>query len=302
MNEYFGSSTHLSDALTLEALKTLDFPIENDIPFFLNFCHHAVHTPVQGDPRFIDKYLEMGLDYQEAAYASLVEGIDKSLGDLMDFLEEKKIADNTVVIFMSDNGGDCINDQKGGIKHTHNLPLREGKGSVYEGGIRVPMIVSWGDKIAKGSRCDVPVMTEDFYPTIMELAGIKDYEPVQTLDGQSIVPLFMGRKTEVDENREVLSHFPHQWRPEVNEDIDYMTALRKGDWKLIYRHRTQELELYNLEEDLSEKNNLAEQNPEKLAEMAKAMTAELMEKEALMPTFRATGEAIPYPDQLVNRR
>lgn len=302
MNEYFGSSTHLSDALTLEALKTLDFPIENDIPFFLNFCHHAVHTPVQGDPRFIDKYLEMGLDYQEAAYASLVEGIDKSLGDLMDFLEEKKIADNTVVIFMSDNGGDCINDQKGGIKHTHNLPLREGKGSVYEGGIRVPMIVSWGDKIAKGSRCDVPVMTEDFYPTIMELAGIKDYEPVQTLDGQSIVPLFMGRKTEVDENREILSHFPHQWRPEVNEDIDYMTALRKGDWKLIYRHRTQELELYNLEEDLSEKNNLAEQNPEKLAEMAKAMTAELMEKEALMPTFRATGEAIPYPDQLVNRR
>ena len=244
----------------------------------------------------------MGLDYQEAAYASLVEGIDKSLGDLMDFLEEKKIADNTVVIFMSDNGGDCINDQKGGIKHTHNLPLREGKGSVYEGGIRVPMIVSWGDKIAKGSRCDVPVMTEDFYPTIMELAGIKDYEPVQTLDGQSIVPLFMGRKTEVDENREVLSHFPHQWRPEVNDDIDYMTALREGDWKLIYRHRTQTLELYNLATDISERVDLAKTEPEQLARMAQRMTEELKSKEALMPTIRLTGEILPYPNQLIKSK
>ena len=164
------------------------------------------------------------------------------------------------------------------------------------------MIVTWGDKVAKGSRCDVPVMMEDFYPTIMDLAGIKDYKPVQTIDGHSIVPLLKGKKAEIDENRAVLNHFPHQWRPEVNEDIDYMTALRKGDWKLIYRHRTQELELYNLAEDLSEKNNIADQNPEKLAEMAQIMTAELKAKEALMPTFRATGEAIPYPDQLVNCR
>ena len=164
------------------------------------------------------------------------------------------------------------------------------------------MIVSWGDKIAKGSRCDVPVMMEDFYPTVMELAGIKDYDPVQTIDGHSIIPLLKGEKAEIDENREVLSHFPHQWRPEVNDDIDYMTALRKGDWKLIYRHRTQELELYNLAEDLSERNNIAGQFPEKLAELARTMTAELIEKEALMPTFRTTGEAIPYPDQLVNCR
>ena len=143
MCEYYGTKTHLSDALTLEALKTLDYPIANGIPFYLNFCHHAVHTPVQGDPRYIDKYLAKGLDYQQAAYASLVEGIDKSLGDLLDYLEDRGVADNTVIVFMSDNGGDSINPQKGGVKHTHNLPLREGKGSVYEGGIRVPMIVAW---------------------------------------------------------------------------------------------------------------------------------------------------------------
>jgi arylsulfatase A-like enzyme len=162
------------------------------------------------------------------------------------------------------------------------------------------MIVSWRNKIANGSRCDVPVMMEDFYPTVMDLAGIRKFETVQKRDGHSIVGLLTGGKSEIDANREVLSHFPHQWRPEVNDDIDYMTALRKGDWKLIYRHRTQSLELYNLAEDLSEKTDLAEQNPEKLKELAQAMTAQLKEKEALMPTFRATGDPIPYPDQLIN--
>ena len=300
MCEYYGTNVHLSDALTLEALKTLDFPIDNGIPFYLNFCHHAVHTPVQGDPRFIDKYLEMGLDYQQAAYASLVEGIDKSLGDLMAYLEQRGVADNTVVVFMSDNGGDSINAQKGGVKHTHNLPLREGKGSVYEGGIRVPMMVCWGDKVAHGSRVNTPVMAEDLYPTFLDLAGIDNYQTVQTVDGKSLVGLFTG-KDAMDYQREVLSHFPHQWRPEVNEDIDYMTALRKGDWKLIYRHRTQALELYNLADDIGERNNLAETEPERLAELAEAMTAQLIDKGALMPTVRATGEPIPYPNQLINR-
>ena len=300
MCEYYGTDIHLSDALTLEALKTLDFPIDNGIPFYLNFCHHAVHTPVQGDPRFIDKYLEMGLDYQQAAYASLVEGIDKSLGDLMAYLEQRGVADNTVVVFMSDNGGDSINAQKGGVQHTHNLPLREGKGSVYEGGIRVPMMVRWGDKVAHGSRVNTPVMAEDLYPTFLELAGIDNYQTVQTIDGQSLVGLITG-KDAMDYQREVLSHFPHQWRPEVNDDIDYMTALRKGDWKLIYRHRTQALELYNLADDIGEQNNLAAAEPERLAELAEAMTAQLVDKGALMPTVRATGEPIPYPNQLINR-
>ncbi|MBQ5701761.1 MAG: sulfatase [Alistipes sp.] len=300
MCEYYGTNTHLSDALTLEALKTLEWPINTGRPFFLNLCHHAVHTPVQGDPRYIDKYLKMGLDYQQAAYASLIEGMDKSLGDLMDYLEAKGVADNTVIIFLSDNGGDCINEQKGGVKHTHNLPLREGKGSVYEGGIRVPMIVSWAGKVASGTKINTPVVVEDIFPTLLEMAEIKGYNTVQKIDGQSLVSTLTGKKP-LDYSRPILQHFPHQWRPEVNEDIDYMTALRVGDWKLIYRHRPQTLELYNLTEDIGERNNLAKVNPEKLAEMAEVMTAELKSKNALMPTIRATGEALPYPDQLLGR-
>lgn len=103
----------------------------------------------------------------------------------------------------------------------------------------------------------------------------------------------------MDYNRPILTHFPHQWRPEVNNDIDYMTALRCGDWKIVYRHRTLTLELYNLAEDLSESNNLAQTNPEKLAELASLMTAELKAKGALMPTLRTTAETIPYPNQLI---
>ena len=123
---------------------------------------------------------------------------------------------------------------------------------------------------------------------------------MQTVDGQSLVGLITGRDA-MDYEREVLSHFPHQWRPEVNEDIDYMTALRKGDWKLIYRHRTQALELYNLADDIGERNNLADSEPERLVELAEAMTAQLIDKGALLPTVRATGEPIPYPNQLINR-
>ena len=232
----------------------------------------------------------------------MVEGIDKSLGDLLDYLEDRGVADNTVIVFMSDNGGDCINPQKGGVKHTHNLPLREGKGSVYEGGIRVPMIVAWGDKLTQGTKQSVPVMAEDLYPTFLDMAGIKAYESAQTIDGKSLVKLLVEGKGDVCYDRPVLSHFPHQWRPEVNEDIDYMTALRCGDWKLIYRHRTQVLELYNLAQDLGERENLAQSEPEKLQEMAQLMTAELKAKDALMPTLRATGELLPYPTQLLTEK
>ena len=145
-------------------------------------------------------------------------------------------------------------------------------------------------------------MAEDLYPTFLDMAGIKAYERVQTIDGKSLVKLLVEGKGDVCYDRPVLSHFPHQWRPEVNEDIDYMTALRCGDWKLIYRHRTQALELYNLAQDLGERENLAQSEPEKLQEMAQLMTAELKAKDALMPTLRATGELLPYPTQLLTQK
>ena len=322
MTEYYGTPTHLTEALTLEAIKTLDYPIQKGMPFYLNFCHHAVHTPIHRDPRFFQKYVDRGMDEGQARFASMCEGVDKSLGDLSAYLEEKGVMDNTAIIFMSDNGGNSENLSKGGERHTQNSPLREGKASCYEAGTRVPMVVYWKGKVAAGTRLNTPVVAEDLYPTILEMAGIRNYENVQELDGKSIVRLLTdgsaavrqamdeGKITNqkeafdfqideqisgIDPEREVLAHFPHQWKPYQLHDIDYMSSLRKGDWKIVYRHREQTLELYNIGEDITERNDLSKSNPEKLRELAEALTAKLEGYDALLPTFRSNGQRVPMP-------
>lgn len=284
-----------------------------------------MHTPIQPDPRFADRYLEQGFDQGQSAFASLVEGVDKSLGDILDYVDANGIADNTIIVFMSDNGGNSENKAKGGVPHTQNLPLREGKASCYEGGVRVPMMVYWPGKTAAGTRLNTPVIAEDLFPTIIEMAGIKDYQTVQQLDGKSLVRLITDgsqlAKKAMDEgkiknqkeatdfvidesvsglplDRELVFHFPHQWKPYPLEDIDYMTAMRKGDWKIIYRHRTGKLELYNLKDDLGEKTDLSGKNKKKLKEMASVLSNKLRGWNAVMPTFRSTGKQIPYPDEI----
>ena len=325
MSQYYGTEVHLTEAMTRMALRTLEHPIKQHIPFFLYFSHYSNHTPIQRDKRFAQKYIDMGMDEGQARYASMVEGMDKSLGDVLDFLEEKGIADNTIIIFYSDNGGHSVGGEKGGELHTQNLPLREGKGSVYEGGIRVPMMFCWRGKISAGTRINTPVSTEDIFPTLLELAGVKHYETDQTIDGESIVRLVTdGSKavekamkrgeiktqkeanayvlpksvTGIDPERELVFHFPHQLRFEDQEDIDFLSAIRKGDWKLVYRMHTSELELYNLREDIGEHNNLAAKYPERVAEMAKSLGTKLRNWNAPMPTVRATGKKVAMPDEL----
>lgn len=299
LTEYYGTNTHLTEALTLEALKTLDYPIKNNLPFYLYMAHHGVHTPITPDPRFVQKYLDAGLDNGQANYASLVEGVDKSLGDIMNFLDKKGIADNTIIIFLADNGGNSENKTKGGILHTQNEPLREGKASCYEGGIKVPMMVYWPGKTSAGARVNTPVIAEDLYPTILDMAGIKDYKTIQDIDGLSLVNLITDASSDIDPDRELVFHFPHQWKPYPLEDIDYMTSMRKGDWKIVYRHRTQKLELYNLKKDISERNDLASSNKKKLKEMATTLSDKLRKWNSPMPSFRNNGKQIPYPDELI---
>lgn len=266
------------------------------------------------------------MDEGEARFASMCEGMDKSLGELMAYLKERDVLDNTIIVFMSDNGGNSENLSKGGVRHTQNSPLREGKASCYEAGIRVPMVVYWKGKVAAGTRLNTPVVAEDIYPTILEMAGIEDYKTVQSIDGKSIVRLLtdgsqMAKKamesgeistqkqandfvvpqavSGIDPEREVLAHFPHQWKPYQLHDIDYMSSLRKGDWKIVYRHREQTLELYNIGEDITERNDLSANNPDKLREMADALTAKLEGYDALLPTFRTTGKRVPMPNELI---
>jgi arylsulfatase A-like enzyme len=297
MSEYYGSHVYLTDALTSEALKPLEYPIKQQKPFFLYFGQFAVHLPNQANPAFVDKYLAAGLSKQEAGYASMIESMDKSLGDILDFLDRRGVADNTVVLFMSDNGGNSISPAKGGVMHHGNAPLREGKGSVYEGGIREPMIVRWPGVVKAGTVTDAPVIIEDYFPTLLEIAGVKNPQTVQQVDGKSFVPTLKDAAAG-DRERALAWNYPNKWKKDDQTDIDFLAAWRQGDWKLVYRMTTGALELYNLKTDLGEQHDLSADQPDRVKDMARAMSKQFRAWGAQMPIEKKSGKAVPLPDEL----
>lgn len=297
LETYHGKDIFLTEAITLEAIKSMNTALQKQQPFFLYMAHYAVHTPIMGDKRFLQKYLDQGMDEKEAKYATLIEGMDKSLGDLMKFLEQKNIADNTIILFMSDNGG-LSAVARGGEPHTHNWPLSSGKGSAYEGGIREPMLVKWPGVVQPNSLNENYLIIEDFFPTIIEMAKIKDLHVPQAIDGRTFVPLLKEKKA--SKERALFWHYPNEWGPE-GPGIDASSSIRKGDWKLIYYHRDERMELFNLTDDIGEKRNLVEDQPEKTKELAIALSEHLIAVEAQMPTHRNSQKKVKYPKQLINR-
>lgn len=294
LEAYHGSDTFLSEALTLEAIKAVQKPVAVKQPFFLYMAHYAIHTPIMADKRFVDKYLKTGLDSVEANYASLIEGMDKSLGDLLKFLDDQKLTRNTIVIFMSDNGGLSTSPPRTAPAYSHNLPLRAGKGSVYEGGIRVPMLVRWPQVVKPAKIAHQYVTIEDFFPTILELAGSRNPPLVQPLDGRSFAPV-LKNPAWIDSTRALVWHHPNRWIPQEGPAISWASALRKGDWKLVYQHRTESLELYNLKSDIGETIDVSRSYPQKLKELATLLTAQLKNWDAQMPTFKRSGKAVLWP-------
>lgn len=296
LEEYYGTGTFLTEALTLEAKKAMEYPIQQKQPFFLNMAHYAVHVPINPDKRFFQKYLDNGLDSTEAGYAALLEGMDKSLGDIMDFLTERKVEKNTVIIFMSDNGGLSRVPPRSGSAHVQNLPLKAGKGSVYEGGIREPMIVKWPDVTKPGSVAMQYIIIEDFFPTILEIAGVRNYKAVQQIDGKSFVPILKNAGYK-DDNRVLVWHYPNKWIQQDGPGINYYSAARKGNWKLVYSLRTGKGELYNLKEDIGETNNLAGIYPQKLMELQTLLGKRLKESDAPMPVDKKNHLRVPWPGE-----
>ena len=295
LEEYFGTDTFLTEALTLEAIKALQAPIRNKQPFYLNMANYAVHTPIMADKRFIKKYLDTGMDTTEAKYASLIEGMDKSLGDIMDFLKEKKVDQNTIIIFMSDNGGLSTTPLRGGKAHSQNLPLKAGKCSVYEGGIREPMIIKWPGVVQPNSTANQYVMIEDFFPTILQMAGLKNYKLVQSVDGKSLIPILKNANYS-DTSRSLIWHYPNKWIDKDGPGINYYSAIRKGNWKMIYSMRTGKKELYNLAIDMGESNDLSENYTDKLLELSTLLSNQLRKWKAPMPRFKNTGQLVPFSD------
>lgn len=297
LEAYHGSDTFLTEALTLEAIKAMKMPVLKKQPFFLYFAHYAVHVPLAADDRFYQKYIDAGLSIPEAQYASMIEGMDKSLGDIMHYLKENKLDKNTVLIFLSDNGGLSLAPPRGGKPHTQNLPLKAGKGSVYEGGIRVPMIVKWPGVAKTNSTAGQYVLIEDLFPTILQMAGVKKYHTVQSMDGKSFIPI-INNPLLTDTSRTLVWHFPNKWIPEDGPGINFKSALRQGNWKLIYNMQSGKKELYNLKEDIGETNDLSNLYPAKVKKLSSLLGKRLKDWNALMPVFKAENKVVPYPGEM----
>jgi arylsulfatase A-like enzyme len=294
LEEYHGKDIFLTEALTIEANKAMDRAVADGKPFFLYMAHYAVHVPFAKDKRFYQKYVDAGLDPTEAMYAAMVEGMDKSLGDLLDNVKRHGLAKETIVLFMSDNGGLSAHG-RGGKPHTHNKPLSSGKGSAHEGGVRVPMIVRWPGVTPEGSVCRQYVIIEDFFPAVLEMAGVSDYQQVGgVVDGVSFVPLLRGQPG-YPTRRALYWHYPNHWGPK-GPGIGPSSSIRRGPWKLIYYHADGRYELFNLDEDLGEEHNLAEEQPEKRRQLAAQLRDWLQKTDALMPIDKQTGKPIPLPE------
>jgi len=279
---------YLTERLTDETINYLKKNAGSKKPFLVYLAYYNVHTPIQPYKKKVEHFKEKKaklygksstpskkertnstrMRQDNAELASMVAAVDVSVGRVLATLKELKLDDNTVVVFFSDNGG--LSTLTGNrVGPTSNLPLRAGKGWLYEGGIRVPMIISVPGMTKPGSVCDEPVLSTDFYPTFLELAGMPA-QPKQHCDGVSLVPLLDGSKKADEFDRGVLCwHYPHYhgsgWEPGA--------AIRSGDWKLIeiYHADKNEIELYNLKEDIGEKKDLAKLEPKKCKELLEAL-------------------------------
>lgn len=309
LQKYWGTGTFLTEALTQEALAALECwknrsngitllrkrGEAEECPFFLYMSHYAVHIPIDRDMRYYEKYRQQGLSEKEAAYASLIEGMDKSLGDILDWLDKNGQKENTIVLFMSDNGGYATGAEwRDEPLYTQNAPLRSGKGSLLEGGIREPMIVRWPGVVGNGTRCDSYLIIEDFFPSILEMAGIQHYRVSQTVDGRSFVPLLRGTG-DPSRKRTLIWNYPHVWGNR-GPGIDLNCAIREGDWKLIYNYKTGQKELYDICHDISERHDLATERPDLVRHLSRQLGKRLRAMKAQRPTCSATGQPCPWPD------
>ena len=285
LETYHGQDIHLTEALTCEAIKSVEQALGDDVPFYLYMSHYAIHAPWEEDNRFHEKYLDAGLEGLPAVYASMIEGMDRSLGDLLACLERNGVAHNTIVVFTSDNGQPK--------QVPRNVPLRGHKLTPYEGGVRVPMIVRWPGETTPDSVCDDRyVIIEDIFPTLLEVAGITAYEQIGGhMDGVSMVPLLRG-DTDVPRDRPIFWHFPHTY------DQPPYSSVRAGDWKLIYHHITRQLELFNLRDDLGESEDLSQREPDRTEQLATTLGEFLRATNAGMTIDLVTDKPVEYPDEL----
>lgn len=289
LTEKYYNDINVAETLTDRTVKFIKE--ESDNPFFIYLCHWDVHTPIRARADVVSKY-EKKLksrqwDYKwNPTYAAMIEAVDISVGRVYDALKAQGIADNTLFIFTSDNGGHS------GV--TPNKPLHGAKGAFYEGGIRVPMIAVWPGVVKSGTVCSTPITGVDYLPTFADLAGA-DLPKGQPVDGRSIAPLLLGKSTL--KNRSIFWHYPlylagaqyNQVVPIHGTDTMYWRAtpcsvIRKGDWKLIQYFESDTVKLFNLRKDIGEANELSKTYPEKASALLRELKRWQRKSNAIIPT------------------
>ncbi|RAI85800.1 sulfatase-like hydrolase/transferase [Algoriphagus yeomjeoni] len=288
LEKYHGQDIFLTEALTLEANAAIAQAKEEGKPFFLNMAHYAVHAPFYSDPRFAEKYKDSGMPEKAQAYATLIEGIDKSLGDIIQHVKELGIGENTLILFLGDNGSDAplpiVND------YSSSTPLKGKKGNHWEGGMRVPFIAAWiSPDSTSPNQLNLPIAQNaiqtqlgtilDIFPTLASLVDFATPEK-HTLDGSSLHTQ-LNSKENTSREELFLNHFPHG-----NHRSNYFTSLVRSDWKVIYHYPIDGkpgYELFNLKTDPFEMENLAESNPAQLKIMMEVMLSEMSDKKAQYP-------------------
>ena len=269
---------YLTDRLTDEAIRIVE--AVHDRPFFLNMWWHTVHTPIEAPDDMVEPYRERlrpELNHQNATYAAMVESLDTNVGRLLAKLEDLGVADRTLIVFTSDNGG-FVNKHRGQAV-TNNAPLRSGKGSLYEGGVREPLMIRWPGVTPEGEVCREPVSTIDLYPTVLEITGLSGSEKHnKSVDGLSLVPLL--KKPDATIDRDTLYwHYPHYY-PTTSP----VSSIRQGDWKLLHYYEDDHVELFNLGDDLGESTDLAKSRPEVAGKLRKQLDAILDDVDAQFVT------------------
>ena len=291
---------YLTDRLTDEAMALIRG--RDQRPFFLNLWYYQVHVPIQGKPEYVEKYrakaARLGLSDQDPfeigepfpcehkrdqrvtrrrfqsdpGYAAMIQSLDENVGRLLATLQSEGLADDTIIIFTSDNGGLATAEGS----PTCNAPLAEGKGWMYEGGTREPLLVCWPGVTQPGAVCNVPVTSPDFYPTLLEMAGLPG-RPEQHVDGVSIAPLLRGSGSL--DREAIFWHYPHYG----NQGGTPGCSVRSGDWKLIEFFEDCRVELYNLRDDVGEDHDLAATEPDRAASLRRMLHQWLEKVDAKIP-------------------
>jgi arylsulfatase A-like enzyme len=301
LQKYHGQEIYLTEALALEACAAVAAAVAEKQPFFLNFAPYAVHAPIMANSRYVDGYPD--LDDREAAYASMIETVDAALGSLLAKLEELGVIDQTILVYSSDNGGLSAHARgkapDGATKHTHNAPLRSGKGSAYEGGTRVPTVIHLPTMVEPRT-CAEPLISQDFFPTLLELAGVSiPDEHLPKVEGRSLVPLLEGAESWPD-RRPLFWHQPHQWGA-AGPGIEPFTSVRLGPWKLIYFHAQPRFELYDLARDLGEREDLSTRHPAKVRELAAVLDQWILDRGVQLSLDKESSRPIDLPAAAAER-